>query len=302
MPSRMKSGRRAARRSRQAVKVEVAGECGFCFGVKRAVRLARKAAKGEGFPVYSLGPLMHNPQEVRRLEAEGIKVVKTPSRVRRGAVIVRSHGVEPAVVCRLKARGIKVVDATCPFVKRAQQLARKLASNGYSVVIVGDRQHPEVKAIVASAGRKASVVEHVGDLRKLKLGRKVGVLSQTTQAVECFAGIISLLVVKAEELRVYNTICLATARRQDEARRLAGRADLALVVGGRVSANTRRLAEICREAGAETHHVESAADLRARWFPGKRRIVITGGASTPGWIIEEVRNRVFSFTGPAGAC
>ena len=280
------------------LEVDVAGESGFCFGVRRAVRLAMKASHRAGRPVHSLGPLMHNPQEVSRLEDEGIRVARSTSGLRRGVVIVRSHGVEPRVLERLRSRGLTVVDATCPFVRKAQKLALKLVDSGYSVILVGDREHPEVRSIVAYAGGKVSVVEGPGDLDALRLTRRIGILSQTTQPVENLARVVAWAVERADEVKVYNTVCLATVRRQDEARRMARKADLVLVVGGRASANTKRLVEICREEGAETHHIESARELKAGWLAGKHRAAIIGGASTPRWIIDGVRDRVFSFTRP----
>ena len=280
------------------LEVDVAGESGFCFGVKRAVRLAMKAARPSGGPVHSLGPLMHNPQEVSRLEDEGIRVARSTSGLRRGVVIVRSHGVEPRVLERLRSRGLTVVDATCPFVRKAQKLALKLVDSGYSVILVGDREHPEVRSIVAYAGGKVKVVEGPGDLDTLKLTRRIGILSQTTQPVENLAQVVARAVELGDEVKVHNTVCLATARRQDEARRMARKADLVLVVGGRASANTKRLVQMCREAGPETHHIESARELKAGWLAGKHRAAIIGGASTPRWIIDGVRDRVFSFTRP----
>ena len=257
------------------LEVDVAGESGFCFGVKRAVRLAMKAARPSGGPVYSLGPLMHNPQEVSRLEDEGIRVARSTSGLRRGVVIVRSHGVEPRVLERLRLRGLTVVDATCPFVRKAQKLALKLVDSGYSVILVGDREHPEVRSIVAYAGGKVNVVEGPGDLDTLKLTRRIGILSQTTQPVENPAQGVARAVEPGDEVKVHNTGCLATAR-----------------------ANTKRLVQMGREAGPETHHIESARERKAGWLAGKHRAAIIGGASTPRWIIEGVRDRVFSFTDP----
>jgi 4-hydroxy-3-methylbut-2-enyl diphosphate reductase len=270
------------------VKAIVAEGAGFCFGVKRALKIAFEAARGGDGTVVTLGPIIHNPQVVARLEEEGLRVVKDLDEVDGGTLVVRSHGLPRSVLDEAKAKGMTIVDATCPFVKQAQERAAQLEREGHAVVVVGEEDHPEVLSITGSLEGRATVVEGTGELPELPRAKRYGVVCQTTQPQEHLSSVVQSLLKKTRELKVFNTICEATFDRQQSALELAGRVDLMLVVGGRNSANTRRLWELCKEAGRDAYHIETADQLEPEWFEGKEAVGITGGASTPQWIVDDV--------------
>ncbi|NLJ86668.1 MAG: bifunctional 4-hydroxy-3-methylbut-2-enyl diphosphate reductase/30S ribosomal protein S1 [Firmicutes bacterium] len=276
--------------------VELADNAGFCFGVKRAIDTAMEtASKHQGEPICTLGPLIHNPQTVARLGELGIRTANTIADIDRGIVIIRSHGVPPQVLEEADAKGLTIVDATCPFVVRAMRWAAALEADGYQVVIIGDRDHPEVIAILGATNNTAIVAGSPREIEELPTGDRYGVVAQTTQSLSNYRACIAQLVGKAREAKFYDTICTATARRQQTAQELAARVDVMLVVGGRNSANTTRLAQICRESGARTYHVETQADIDPEWFRPDDKVGITAGASTPNWLIEEVVQRMTEF-------
>ncbi len=270
------------------MKIVLAKSAGFCFGVKRAVNMAFQAAE-EDENICSLGPLIHSPQLVERLEAEGISVINDINAVTDQSVIVRSHGITRQEEEYLYEHELKVVDATCPFVKKAQKYAGLLGAEGYSVVIVGEKEHPEVQGILSYVqNAEVFVAADVEIAAQLPLGKKVGLVAQTTQAYENFSSIALKLLERGKELRIFNTICDATSVRQNEARELAAAVDVMLVIGGYNSANTNRLARICREIQPNTYHIETAEEILVSWFDGVEQVGITAGASTPEWIICEV--------------
>ncbi len=276
------------------MRVTVARHAGFCFGVKRAVNIAFSAAQGENRgPLYTLGPLIHNPQVVEKLETMGIKSVDSLGNLEEGRVIVRSHGVPPQVLVEAEEKGMKIIDATCPFVKKAQQKVAELVEQGFWVFIVGDRHHPEVQALLGYGKGRACLMD---DMERVTGVSKVGIVCQTTQSQESLARgvskVLSLLGGRLEELRIHNTICESTLIRQKECMALAETSDVVIVVGGKNSANTTRLAEISKAILEDTHHIEDAEELDPQWFRGKRRIGVTAGASTPDWIIGEVVERI----------
>lgn len=283
------------------MEIILAEPAGFCYGVKRAVALAQMAvdpacaAPGRR-EVYTFGPIIHNPQVVEHLRLQGIRAAKGLDEIPPGSTaIIRSHGVPPEVYRPANDRGIKIVDGTCPHVRRAQKWAEKLDAQGYQVVVVGERDHPEVIGIVAWSGGRAQVVESLEEINSLTLSDKVGVLAQTTQRPDDFEAVVEGIKARVEDVRVIRTICEATGDRQEAARKLAREADVMLVVGGKSSGNTRRLARICDETGADTHLVETAVEIKSEWFIGKKRVGITAGASTPDWIIKEVLDKVQEF-------
>lgn len=267
---------------------------GFCFGVKRAVKLAYDAVNRFKEKVFTLGPLIHNPQVVESLKEHGIGVVEDYKALPEGAtVIIRSHGITLDVYNWLVDSGFRVVDATCPFVKKAQQIVAMLAAEGYRVVIVGDKDHPEVKALLSYGRGLATIYPEVPD------SKRIGLVAQTTQLMGHFLNCAKGIMENGNfsELRIYNTVCQSTAERQKECRSLARKADVVLVVGGKNSANTRKLVEIAKQQQKETHHIEVAKEINPSWFLNKRVIGITAGASTPDWIIQEVVETVRSITG-----
>lgn len=270
--------------------MELVSPSGFCFGVKRAIRLAFQATLNEkSKPIYSLGPIIHNPQAVEELRRKGVKVIESLKDIREGTLIIRSHGIHPLLLTEAKEAGLRIVDATCPLVKKAQDLAKTLDKEGCSmVIIIGEKDHYEVKALLGFAGNKALVIQSLEEAKQVKKTKKLGILSQTTQSVNSFKEIVGELSSKAEEIRLFNTICEATRQRQKATLDLSRRVDIMLVLGGYESANTGRLAQISQETGTETHHLETAEEINLSWFEGKERVGITAGASTPDWIIKEV--------------
>lgn len=270
------------------MKATVAAGAGFCFGVKRALKMAFEAARTGGDGVVTIGPIIHNPQVVEKLEAEGLRVVKNLDETDAGTLVVRSHGLPRNVLDDAAARGMTIVDATCPFVKQAQERAAQLEAEGHAVIVVGEEDHPEVLSITGSLKGRAIVVDGTTGLPELPEANRYGVVCQTTQPLEHLAAVVRALLGRAREVKVFNTICEATFDRQESALDLARKVDVMLVVGGRNSANTRRLWELCRETGCDAYHIETADELRPQWFEGKENVGITGGASTPQWMVDEV--------------
>ncbi|MDP3013004.1 MAG: 4-hydroxy-3-methylbut-2-enyl diphosphate reductase [Candidatus Subteraquimicrobiales bacterium] len=274
------------------MKVRVAKHAGYCYGVERALKLTQDALKNLPKPVQTLGPIIHNPQVVKSLKQQGVFPVNDLSEVKSGTIVIRSHGVEPKVIEEALDRGFEVVDATCPFVKSAQQRANQLLNENYSIIIVGEHDHPEVKSILAYTGGKGVVIEDVKDLGKTKRFKRVGVVVQTTQSKELLKEIVSNLASEVSELKVFNTVCDATAKRQASAKKLAGEVDLMLVVGGKNSANTTRLTQICAQTNPKTYHIEIAEEIDPDWFSKDMVVGVTAGASTPRWILDEVFKRL----------
>ncbi|MBN1822948.1 MAG: 4-hydroxy-3-methylbut-2-enyl diphosphate reductase [Endomicrobiales bacterium] len=270
--------------------INIAKSAGFCFGVRRAIGLAEETVKKNG-TIFSYGPIIHNPQEVERLERKGIKVSSHPERLKRSTLLIRTHGMPKNLKEKLKGRGLEIVDATCPFVKRAHDIIRELGKKNSAIVIVGEKTHPEVIGLVSYCRGRREVVESAADLKKLKLPKKIFVVSQTTQTPEKFNRIISELKKSGKDVTSFNTICRATLDRQNAAERLSGCVDIMLVVGGKNSGNTRRLAQICSRK-TRTHHIETEKEVRPSWFRKSKKVGITAGASTPDWVIGEVKAKV----------
>ncbi len=275
-----------------AITILLARSAGFCFGVKRATRMAFEAADSHD-GICSLGPIIHSPQLVEKLEEKGVVVVHAVKDIPEGAVIIRSHGVTSGELKEINARDLEVVDATCPFVKSAQDYAALLSREGYGVVLVGEREHPEVQGILSyAASGDVFVVAAPDEAEAIPRRKRLGLIAQTTQSFETLRQVADICLKKCQELRIFNTICDATSVRQEEAREIARKSDLVLVIGGFNSANTTRLAQICTEIQPRTHHIETAEQLRAEWFQSVVTVGITAGASTPRWLIDEVIHRV----------
>lgn len=268
------------------LRIEVASHAGVCYGVERALKLAAHAAESARGSVTTLGPLIHNPIVVRDLESAGVKGAQTVDEVESGTLIIRAHGVVPQVIDQARAKGLEVLDATCPYVKKVHMAAEKLVREGYQLIVVGESGHPEVEGILGHAGDAAHVVSTPRDLDGVDLARKAGVVVQTTQTPANLAAIVSALALRTMDLRVVNTICSATQERQDSAAELASRADVMIIIGGKNSGNTRRLAEICMDRCPRTHHIEDSSEIQRTWFEGVALVGITAGASTPGAHID----------------
>lgn len=269
------------------MKVRVAKQAGYCYGVERALRLTSEAAEKEHEPIHTLGPIIHNPQVVEAFAAKGVCQVTDIDDVDEGTIIIRTHGVDPEIIAAAQKKGLSTVDATCPFVAKAQQRAAALSKDGYNLVIVGEKEHPEVVGILAHIRGKATVVESVEEAAGIR-GARIGVVVQTTQSVENLRQIVGSLVAKTAEIKVFNTICNATTRRQESAKKLAEEVEMMIVVGGKNSANTSRLSRICRDTGTLTYHIETVREFEPEWTVGVEIVGVTAGASTPEWLLQEV--------------
>ena len=275
----------------ESMLVEKADKIGFCFGVKRAVDTLEKLARERG-GVETLGAVVHNRQVLQRLAEIGVRVARNIDDIRGDIVATSSHGVSPQLEEKLRARNIEIISTTCPFVKRAQVAARRLAESGFFVIIYGDADHPEVKGILGWTGGKGVATlneKFMGTFDRIP--RRLGVLSQTTQIPAHFTAFIKNLVDAAftrdTEMRVIDTICHDIRERQAAALKLADKVDMMLVVGGHQSANTNRLAELCSEV-TETHLIETAEEIQPSWLQGKPHIGITAGASTDEQTVDKV--------------
>lgn len=267
------------------VKIIVAKEAGFCFGVKRAIELAYNSIDKI---TYSLGPLIHNPQVIADLELNGIRTISHLNEIEIGSnVIIRSHGAGPQVFEQAHMYSLNIIDGTCPFVKKAQKLAHNLSEMGYTVIIVGDANHPEVQGIKAWA-ENVYIIANLNEAKALPDLDKVGVLAQTTLPNKVFQEIVDYFTGKIADFKVHNTICRATHLRQQAARELAPIVDMMVVIGGYNSANTGKLVDLCREMGTPTIHIEQARELEPGMFNEIKSVGVTAGASTPDRIIEEV--------------
>ena len=269
----------------------MADETGFCFGVKRALKLLEAAIDAHG-EVETIGPLLHNQQVVNKLEGLGARAVQDAAQIKGPVAVIPSHGVPLDVLEELKNRGVTVIDTTCPNVRKAQNAAKELSRAGFWVVVFGDPSHPEVKGIIGWAGNRGIATLDIQRLAEHSLPARLGLLSQTTRNANEFVDFVSSaikqLLPAVEELRVINTLCDVTKRRQAAALALAHSVDTMIVVGGHNSANTRRLAEVCSKAGARTYHVETASEIDHSWFVRDQTIGVTTGTSISHNVIEEV--------------
>ncbi len=278
------------------MEILLAEDVGFCTGVRRAVEMAEKAA-AESRELASLGSIVHNHQVVDRLAAMGVGVIRNVAEAGSRGVIIPSHGASPAVLAEIKQQGLPIIDATCPIVTRSQRWAKRLAAEGYGIVVFGNPDHPEIRAVLGWAAGKGIALPDEASLEALdKLPGRVAVLAQTTQTADRFTSFVRRLTElhlrQAHEIRVINTLCAATSSKQAAARKLAQQVGLVIVVGGRESANTRHLTEVVRGEGVEARQIESAEEIDAAWLRGRARIGVTAGASTPDQAIEAVVARL----------
>jgi 4-hydroxy-3-methylbut-2-enyl diphosphate reductase len=272
------------------IKVKKASQLGSCFGVRRAIKIIDKAAK-EYPEIATLGPIVHNRLVVTKLSDTGVKVVNELDQVQNRVVAIASHGAPPQLLSQIQARKLQVIDTTCPIVRSAQKAAKKLADAGLRVIIFGEATHPEVKGLLGWAGNQALATLNGAEVANLELPPRLGIMSQTTQSQSSFVkfcnDVVKAIFPAVQEIRIVNTLCQETQKRQQAAVELAGKSDLMIVVGGHNSANTQRLAEVCAPL-VETHLIETAAEIEKGWLLGKRHVGVTAGASTPDEAIEEV--------------
>jgi 4-hydroxy-3-methylbut-2-en-1-yl diphosphate reductase len=268
--------------------VKIAKTAGFCWGVRRTVDKVMEVAEKAGGPVVTLGPIIHNPQAVARMREKGVGTVSAVAEVADGTtVVVRTHGAVKEEMERAKGRDLEVVDGTCPYVKFPQAMAQRLSREGYHIVVVGDANHAEIKGVVSYGEGPVTVVKPGDPVPDFK-AKKVAVIAQTTVIGADFERVVGALALRHMEVRAVNTICNDTDERQADARSLATEVDAVVVVGGKNSANTRHLAEICRTIQPRTWHVETEEELRPEWFDGCRVVGLSAGASTPDWVVEGV--------------
>ena len=275
------------------MKITIAKHSGFCFGVKRAYDLACAGSRSRG-KVYILGKLVHNDDVCRDLRKKRIKEIKSLNEAKEGTIIFTAHGVGPRLYEKVIKKGLKIIDTTCPKVVKAQRLAKNYAKKGYQVIVFGDEKHEEVKGIWEWSGDKVKIIGSLKEAKKLKLEKKKKycLISQTTQNVEEFKRIKDYLSKASANFVYFNTICDSTDSRQNETRKLAEKNDAVIIVGGRDSANSRRLYEIAKSINLKTYFIENARQLKKNWFSDIKKLAITAGASTPEWAISKVIDKI----------
>lgn len=281
-------------------KIILASHMGFCFGVRRAVEMVEKTRQTQPGRITTLGPIIHNQQVVERHKRMGIELANELTDVNDGTVVLSAHGVSPQVEVDAALQGLHVINVTCPYVAKLHKAAVMQVKAGYTIVLVGDPGHTEVRGTVGAiehAGGEAIVISDAVSAAKLPPLKRVAVLAQTTQKLSLLSEVVAALVHICQEIHVVNTICHATEELQNSARQMAAQVDVAIVIGGNNSANTRRLRDICEAEGIPAYHVETADDLNPEWLDGKQTIGITAGASTPDWLIREVTDVVHQLSG-----
>jgi len=277
------------------LKIELAKSYGFCYGVKRAIKIAEEHPNSATF-----GPIIHNIDEINRLKSDfNVDLVEdVKSALKFDTIVVRTHGITKENLKTLKKHGKKVINATCPYVTTPQQIVQSMSKEGYTIVIFGDKNHPEIKGVSSYSVDKERtfIVLSENDLIGLPLGTKVAIVAQTTRKPEDFKKIVAALSVRVAELRVFNTICNATFENQDAAAQLAKKADVMIVIGGKHSSNTKQLFNICKSICKDSYHIENESELKKEWFDGKKLCGISAGASTPDWIIKKVVDKIEKLT------
>ncbi len=278
---------------RSKLEIRLAKNYGFCFGVERAIDIAENSKDAT-----TIGPLIHNNEEINRLKENFNVVTSNNISELNGAkkAIIRTHGITKDDFEELKKTDIELIDATCPFVTKPQEIVKEMSDYGYKVVIFGDANHPEVKGVKSYATNSPVVVMSVDELKNLNIKQKVAVISQTTRKISEFQKIINFLVTEVKEVRVFNTICNATFDNQEAAKELSYDSDVIIVIGGKNSSNTKQLLSIVSENCNDSYLIENELELRLEWFKNKKKCGITAGASTPNWIIEKIVETIRNFS------
>jgi (E)-4-hydroxy-3-methyl-but-2-enyl pyrophosphate reductase len=273
------------------LEIILSKKMGFCFGVKKSVNLAKNILKEKKDNQYMLGFIINNPQVIEYFKKEGVKMVDSVDEVpEESTMITRAHGISPIVLKQADQKKIKIVDTTCPYVKKVQKIAQYLYKKHYFIVIYGDKKHPEILSLLDTVQGNAFVVKSILEAEEITKQKKIGLISQTTKNIYNFNKLSFTLLNKTKELRIFNTICKSTMERQKSALELAKEVDIMLVIGGKDSANTTRLAEISKNQGIKTYHIETKNQLKRKWFQPENKVGITSGASTPDWVTNEVIN------------
>jgi len=269
------------------VEIIIAENSGLCYGVKRALRIAKQTRTEKPEKVYTLGDLIHNPQVIADLEKHGIQSVKDLNKINKGTVIIRSHGVTPQIYDFLANKNINIIDATCPIVKKIQRLVSTLSKEEKEIIIVGNKEHPEIKGLIGYSHGKGVIIENEAQARKLPHKRKRAVLVQSTQNIHLFQRIVDILSAKTKELDIHNTICQSTQTRQKSTSELASQVDVLFIIGGKNSSNTHTLYKISKKVLPNTYFIEKACQITKEMLKGANKIGLSGGASTPPEAIKE---------------
>ena len=279
------------------MEVKIAKNAGFCFGVKRAMKMAWDELQESKDGIYALGPLIHNKQAVLKYEENGLKTINEVSEVPISkSMIIRSHGVGERVYKESKEKGLNIIDTTCPFVKKIHEIAKKYYSQGFSIIVIGDSKHPEVIGINGWCNYEAIIIKNLEDLENIELDRdkEYCVVAQTTINIDLYNKILEALSNRLDNVLFNNTICSATKVRQEAAKEISKDVDMMIVVGGRHSSNTQKLVQICK-GFVPTLAIETVDELNEEDFRGFNKVGLTAGASTPDWIIEEVVSYIESL-------
>jgi 4-hydroxy-3-methylbut-2-enyl diphosphate reductase len=276
------------------MEIIIAKDSGLCYGVKRAIQIAKETLSEKQGKVFTLGDLIHNPQVIYDLEQQGIQSLGSLDELSEGTVIIRSHGVSPDIYKKIEEKNINIVDATCPIVKRIQRQVEALAKEEEEIVIVGDKNHPEIRGLIGYSQGKGVIVESEAKAKKMPKKKRRAVLVQSTQDMSFFQKIVAGLIENTEELKVFNTICQSTQTRQKSTSELASRVDTLFIIGGKNSSNTNKLYQISKRVLPNTHFIENSAQITSEMLKGAKKIGLSGGASTPPEAIEEAVVRIKS--------
>ncbi|MCX8093870.1 MAG: 4-hydroxy-3-methylbut-2-enyl diphosphate reductase [Candidatus Goldbacteria bacterium] len=281
------------------MKIIIAKNAGFCFGVQRAIDMINELPdKYPDKKIYLFREIIHNPQEVKRLKEKGMHIIYDLNKIENDSIVVVStHGITPDEQEILKKRKIILLDTTCPYVKKIHNIAEHLTTNNYDILIIGDKHHLEVRGIIGYCRGRSKVASSFSEIKKMKLGNKIGIIAQTTQNIDNYKKIIfniidKLFKTKQIEIRIFNTVCDATYNRQKETMRIARKSDIVIIIGGRNSANTKRLYELSKKIQKNVYLVEKPSEIKKKWFKNKKILGISAGASTPHWIIQDVIKKI----------
>lgn len=270
------------------MEVVLSKYCGFCFGVKRATDIVYKTLSESNIPTYALGEIIHNSFETKKMISRGLKFISTPQEISsKSNLIIGAFGISSFLKNKIPEK-VNIIDTTCPYVKKIFNLVKKLKEEKYQIIIVGNKEHIEVKNILSHINNDAIVIDNLKELKKINVKNKVGVVSQTTQDILNFKKVINKLLSISKEIKIFNTICDETIKRQTHAKVIAKKVDVMLIVGGKHSENTKNLYEICKTKNKRTYHIEDEKDITPDIFYNAKKVGITSGASTPQEIIERV--------------